>query len=838
MALYKKEDLGNMTTYQLKEIAFKEKLAIANIRKLTKRELIDTIMEYRGLDDNLFIEKYNSLGFESLSKFFKKTVKKELHDQKISYPEEIKLYKGLKVDYFYQYELSSKGVIEEVNIPLVDENFNLCSIFNLVNINERFYLYKGKDMEVKSYGNHKLSLIYLPKKYSEEIYNIYTGKSKKQASTIEYYRLPILNLAIESLKESKEPLIIDIGSTNTTLGTYKINDNSLEHEDSYMKIIKVLNRRNKCYHETPLIPTAAAVKSIQEDRAGYLFGYDASALYREKDKYKDSNVFFNIKRWLNNIDKDEEITDKHGKKKSIKRREIFKSYLDYLIDIAQQQTKYRFNRVNVIFSIKERERYSKIIKELLPQYETDSLVEMDGSSASLLNNIWSLIDRKVYEDDKSYEALIIDCGSRKTELNSCEFKIRSNRISYEVDINSCYQNGDMNFGGDNITFRILQYLKILIARDLYNTKDQGERIPCFDKDIYRIIDEKGIPVVYKELEEEYERAEKIVPTKFNRYKTKKVDDYIKIKRNYYYLFEAAKRIKEDFFKEENIYEKTITFKETNGKGIIELDRWKLHYYHNEELVSLKELDDIRINRYEIEALLKGDIYNIIKTFLEEIYEGGSILKYSLIKLTGQSFNINIFKDAIKEFVPGRIINFKRKYNEYDLRLDCLKGVLRYLYLRDLGLVNFNIESEVLKIPYTISGFNHKNEERELIHNLYNEKASNSISRYMGSEIALKLYMKDSRGNTVKEFIYNSSLDSYSDTTVKEIEERYSNIIFQFETDSISNDEIKFFVWLEKSAWSFGVVPIARRKDSLLIGPEKFYTFEDDSWELDFYNGLK
>lgn len=838
MKFYKKEALKSMTTYQLREISFKEKITLANIRNLSRRELINTIMEYRGIDENLFIEKYDPVSFEALSKFSKSANKKELTDKKISYPKEIILYEGLELDYFYKYEIKSNSSLEEVNVLLVDEDFNLCTVFNLVNINNKYYLTKNRDMEVQSHENHRYSLIYLPKKYSEMIFNVYNNNLSKHTTIIEFYRLPILNFSINKLRESKEPLVIDIGNNNSTMGTYKVNENSLQHEENFMKIIEVLRGKKDSFETTPIIPTAAAVKSIKGDKIEYVFGYDAIDIYQKKDKLKKVNVFFNIKRWLNNIEKYEEVVDEKGKKIKIQRKDIFKAYLQYLIDRAQQYFKCRFKKINIVFSTKEKERYPKIIKKLLDGYEMDATNFIDESSAAILNNIWKLIDNKVYEENKTYEALIIDCGSRKTELNACEFEIRNNRISYEVDINSYFRNGEINFGGDNITFRILQFLKIIIAKNIDSSGFKDEIIPCFHKDIFRIVDENDISFVYKDLEEDYERAEEIIPTKFNKYKVKNLEDHVKIKRNYYYLFHLAQEIKKEFFKQDNIYEKILTFKEADLKEKIKINRWKIHCFHNGELVSLKELDDIKITRYEIEALLKADIYNIIETFLKEIYEDGSIFKYSLIKLTGQSLYINIFDDAIKEFVPGKTIQFKKDYREYDLKMNCLKGILRYLYLKDLGFVNFNIKSKVLKIPYEISGFNHRNEEKILIQSLSEEKKSKSISRFMEKEIALKLYMKNPNNEIVREFIYNSSIDDYEKITEKEIEKKYDNIIFQFETDNISNNEIKFFIWQEKAMWGFGVVPIARKEDDLFIGPEKFYSFEDDSWEIDFFDGLK
>ena len=52
------------------------------------------------------------------------------------------------------------------------------------------------------------------------------------------------------------------------------------------------------------------------------------------------------------------------------------------------------------------------------------------------------------------------------------------------------------------------------------------------------------------------------------------------------------------------------------------------------------------------AFVRGNICNHAK-FMEELYQSGRIQDFSFIKLTGQSCKIDLFKDALKEFVPGK-----------------------------------------------------------------------------------------------------------------------------------------------------------------------------------------
>ncbi len=50
--------------------------------------------------------------------------------------------------------------------------------------------------------------------------------------------------------------------------------------------------------------------------------------------------------------------------------------------------------------------------------------------------------------------------------------------------------------------------------------------------------------------------------------------------------------------------------------------------------------------------------------------------------------------------------------------------------------------------------------------------------------------------------------------------------------------MKFFVWVSKERWGFVVLPILRDQEELYKGAETFFDFEDDTWELNFFDGRK
>ena len=68
--------------------------------------------------------------------------------------------------------------------------------------------------------------------------------------------------------------------------------------------------------------------------------------------------------------------------------------------------------------------------------------------------------------------------------------------------------------------------------------------------IYKVIDKHGIEKIFEKIDEEYNKSEKIIPTKFAKFENKMSDEYRKIKNNFYMLWEAAKNIKKKFFNKE------------------------------------------------------------------------------------------------------------------------------------------------------------------------------------------------------------------------------------------------------------------------------------------------
>jgi hypothetical protein len=105
-------------------------------------------------------------------------------------------------------------------------------------------------------------------------------------------------------------------------------------------------------------------------------------------------------------------------------------------------------------------------------------------------------------------------------------------------------------------------------------------------------------------------------------------------------------------------------------------------------------------------------------------------------------------------------------------------------------------------------------------------------------LEIEFYLKSSEGVLRQKYVYYNNFDEYEVILPEEITARYEGKVFQEDTDTIRNGEIRFFLFAHDKNWGFHVVPVARKDEQLLIGKKKFFSFEDDLSELDFFDGLK
>ena len=857
---YSRDELQQLTTLQLREICYHEKLIAGMTSTLDREKLIQTIVKYRGIKEYALITDYKEDGLMRVTSALQKYLGKEVHHSgKIRNPAAMTLYKGLSVDKTDCYQVETGGMLEESNVLLVDDQWNVCTILNvrLDEPNKQIaYLYLGEGMQLEQVPNRNYQLLYFEPSDSKYLYNVYYEKKASPPPNLNYYRVPIEDLEIRELEETRTILAIDFGTSNTTTGAYLSSDyitQPCENDILNGKIqldainfVKFSDLTEDKEEARELLPTVVVVQKCDDPKqVQYKFGYEALVSTQNSSYNTSASMFYEIKRWVSSYKQKEEITDIKGNIAYVQRSEIIRAYIGYVIERAEHQFKCRFKNIHISSPVRLKQQFLHMFVEIMPKYHVETENALDEGIAVLYNTIANQIDKNSFIDGQEYQALIIDCGGGTTDLSSCTFRIEDDGISYNIDIHTTYENGDTLFGGNNITYRVMQYIKVLFAQ-YYS----GQPVPDIEDvmgipsiDIFRYVDEHGVAHAYESLEKHYEKAEEIIPTQFKAYQNRTREEYQMVKRNFYFLWNIAEKMKKEFFKKAGVlrsafHAKGIKTKENDIK-ITAVETWCLALRKSGVLTEVYEYPEVIFNINEINTLIQADIYGIVKRFLEGFYEDHTLQDYDIIKLTGQSCRIDVFKDAIKEFIPGRSIEFRNRDNNLlDLKLSCLSGVLRYVNAKKVGYIDVNIQNLAPVTPYSVSALTHNGTEKTLIASLEKINQTNGcISRHIQVK-EMAFFLKDANGDTKYKYIYQSHIQQYEKITYEEINGIYSDKICQDEIDTIVDGEVKFFVFAYEDQWGFYVLPIARQETQLYMGEKRFYSFENDQWELDFFDGLK
>ncbi|GAC41166.1 hypothetical protein [Paenibacillus popilliae] len=867
-AQYYREELLEMTTFQLRSICQQEKLIEGLIHTLAHDELVATIMKYRGADESLLITGVRPGGFERVEAAMKKYVGTPLPDAgNIRIPAKMTLYSGLKLDRFDGYRVEAGEEIAESNVLLVNENLELCAILNLVKDGSApgsFYLAMAEEAELKKTANRQYSLLFFPRAVSEYVYRTYYRDTPLPPAHLYYYKIPVIDLDIRELEETDAVLAIDFGTSNTTAGAYLDSGYiASSHTNGVLSGRIRLDRINYVAFPDPttadadwieVLPTIIGVADCSDPkRIRYHFGYDALR-GRKRNGYSGSaTVFHGMKRWVNNYKKREDVMDAQGNAASVSRQELIRAYMLHVIHMAEHQFKCRFRHLHLSGPIKLKKQFIEMFADILPEYQIESDNALDEGLAVLYNTIANKMEQQRFLDGEEYKALVIDCGGGTTDLSSCRFRIEDGHIAYKLDIHTSYENGDTNFGGNNITFRIMQFMKIVFARYYRGGGAGAGTVPDIDSlidipaaDLYCHVDEFGAEAVYATFEVAYREAEAVIPTQFKEYEHRSRDEYQRVRNNFYVLWEMADGMKKEFFRRTGILRSRFASgrdsRAEHDLHLTVLDRWCLSLRENGQFRDVHEPPDVEFNIQEINHLIRADIYAIVHKFLDEFFRDGRLQDYSIIKLTGQSCRIDVFREALKEFVPGRAIEFRQKADDSgkvpELKLACLRGALRYLSARKAGLIEPRLTNQAPIVPYSVSALAHTGQEKLLIASYERlDQVRGSISRPLGAH-EMEFNICNADGQLRYTAVYVNDSTAYRPVRYEEIAAKYGDRIRQDDTDSIANGEAKWFVFAGDGSWGFDTVPVARLNEELYIGAKQFYAFENDLSELDFFDGLK
>lgn len=865
MELFFEEELRRKSYYEMYQIALKEKLIEVYLQNPTREELINILMKYRGVKANYTIESYKENGLVNIQHLFDEKLNGRIHhENKIKIPHKIIYYKGLNLTREDNYKILIPDGVGKGNIFLINSNNYVCGIFHLEKdlVSKDLYYLISKDrmLRVDNLKSNKYSFIFLKEEDLKFTYKFYNKKKGENTASypykLNYYKVEIEDFEVRDLEETNATLCIDFGTTNTALGTYldsnyikNIPTNDILNEKISLNSINYVKFDDGDRKYREIFPTLAYVEDcFDKENIKFLFGYDALKKLEMNDYVMTGSLFYGLKNWVHNYKEEEKIVDEYGNTQYIKREKIIKAYLDYVVKRAEYQFKCKFKRIHASSPVKLKEQFLSLFEEIFTkdeknEYEIVKKNSMDEAIAVLYNTIENQIRKGKYEENEEYSALIIDCGGGTTDLAACKYRIENKKVYYYLDIKTSFENGDENFGGNNLTYRIMQYLKIVLATKYSNKKSIKIRnlIKYNDSVLYKAIDEYGVDKIFEKMDEMYKKCEKIIPTKYSKFENKMSDEYKKIKNNFYMLWEAAENLKKEFFtidgRLRTRFDIEHNYDGENDLHITKLKTWKLHIlndgYFNTITMYPREIFTIK----EIEKIVKIDIYGMLRKFLNTYYNEGALFDYSLIKLSGQSTKINTFQEVLKEFVPGKMIEYRELMakDNYDLKLNCLDGCIKYLNYKKFGHMEVSIKNEVPLVPYSVWTEKYNGEMIELIRTARKAQVMVNYIDKSSSAIEFKIYVHNAEGERKKELVYKN-INEYDERDAVDILFDYEGILTQNDTDTIQNEITRFFIYTDLNNWGFYVVPIRRENDQLFLGKKKYFSYENNLNDISYFDG--
>lgn len=839
---YTREELESYELPRLRDICRTEHIKPSKVEIFNdKQKLTDLLYRYLGIVKRKRIAVWSEEGSRFLEEALEKNgIRKQAG---LDMPARMEIYQGqdslAEVPYCitgqigeigsYAFLADGEGKIQAV---LTTESAGYCKY--------RLYL-SGERMSdrISSGYFYDWSLLLLEPEASEEAVRRYLGEGKKNRKFC-YIYCPLPEVLVKEVPVSEEPLLIDFGTSYTTAGTYSDVD-QLERI-SFSSVTDCEWNSREEYHSCSLCPSVIAVENCKDgdkENMMFLFGEEAVSEAKRQSFLDRNSIFYDMKRWIGRYQEPVYVTDLEGNSCEVERLFLIRKFLLYVIRQAEQQTRKHYVKLCFTCPVKQKPLFLRMYQEALPEYQVLTGDVADEAVAVAYHFLEQSIRKADYEDGVLKKVLILDCGGGTSDMVSCNYRITDEGITNHLALHVAFAHGDTNFGGNHLTWRILQFLKIRLAECIAHLPSVpfDTLFPGVLSDVYETVDREGTEKAYQIFSEAYQAAEAVIPTCFALYRNQTEANFLMARGNYYFLWNLAEAVKKKLFSRTGIcrlplrslfadYSKHAVFPDFHlsvrkGEGEWETDTL---------------CPDFVLEKEEISLLWKPDIYGFLKNFIEPWYENGDLMDVDRIVLSGQSSKIELFRDVLKEYIAGRKARSERE-NSCRRKLMCIDGALAYRQDKRTGRIRASLSYEPARVPYSLTAEDYEagGQEKELL-----EKGTlmgqvyGCISRPVEAEAVL-FYLKDGAGKEVYRIPFFFQKKNYRETGYDELSVDYP-ILKQEDLDSIGNGELRLFIFADNERWGFSVLETARKNNVLYSCPLSFIPFEAGAWETDFFDG--
>ncbi|MCL2151752.1 MAG: hypothetical protein FWH57_02155 [Oscillospiraceae bacterium] len=841
MRRYTVHELESMDITTLRAICRELKIKAESISIFDDKSLlVQMIYKYRGVIADRFIDVWDDEKVRRLEKAIAEKGEAQ-YNAPVEIPAYFQIYKGLESlnDRGHEHKVYTGADIDRTSAVLVDQKGEIQAFINVSrrNVKNTYHLHLRKHMlnsNIKPGIYKNFRIIFFPNDF-ERILRIYNIKFEA-ATRFPYIAKTVQEVIIKEIEDTDDVLVIDYGTSNTTAGTYV--DDEIKHvwfysDELCLQEPDVITRHAQCTEcgRCALCPTIIAVGKCGGETVELLYGHDA----RDRMPMARNSIFFDTKRWVNDYNEIIDIKDLDGNTASMRRSEIIERFIDFVIRTAEQQNKVRYKNICFISPVKQKAMSIHMYKDILRGYNVDEKDSIDEAVAVVYSYVAPAVKDLKYEDGYERSVLLIDCGGSTSDMVKCNYVINHQKKRSNIAMLVGYANGDTNFGGNNLTYRILQYLKIKLAH-FYRKQAMPEiddLLNASSHDVFEFVDMAGVTKTYENFEEAYIRAGVYIPTNFSDYINDAETVYFNVRGNFYFLWNLAERIKIDLYSSTGAYEFSFErLRESNSQYVLSFRSEKGAF------TSYTQCPPIRVLRDEINLLIKPEIYNLLKKFIEPYYlEDETMSGITEIMLSGQTTKIDLFRDVLKEYIAGHKARapFEQSYVK---KLKCIKGAVAYHGAKALGRIRSTLEYSPAIVPYylTVETFDEEKEKTLITQGQLLSDIYSYIDRTFETKIIV-FNLKDHDRETLQVLKFDLNVRGFAETNYYELLERYT-WLKQADVDRIEDGEVRLFVYSNDESWGFKWIGITNNDGNLLCGEEKFVPFESTAWELNFFNGKR
>ena len=325
--LYDRADLELMTTYQLREICRKNKIINGVVTPLDKEELIRTILRSFGRQEELLIAESGKEGMERLQTLFSECRLLEQDAENLRCNSILTAYRGLAIKRADAYTIPYRKQLADTNAFVMSEGGKLCTVLHVRQKQgdmEHLYLTKPAAVEA-SEGERKGYVLYcVDKRTSDELYRLHQSRQNVVPEHLRIWKIPLMDFQVREPVSLSLPMAIDFGSVNTTAGVYL----DTAYMEKIGRMAGVLGLKENAVNYTlfdgegkdeMLLPSVIGVTAVEDGDYRLAFGRKAVELAAASYIDEGFCVFYDIKRWISDYEKEEEIVDRLGRRRWVSR---------------------------------------------------------------------------------------------------------------------------------------------------------------------------------------------------------------------------------------------------------------------------------------------------------------------------------------------------------------------------------------------------------------------------------------------------------------------------------------------------------------------------------------